>query len=267
VTVARGVGAAAVLALLVAEVLPWATLGLADDGTDGVFIGTTGTSKEAVSAHILDLPVGVQVGLHVGWMLLLGLLGIALFGPTRLRRTLSAGAGGVAAGLLALMLSLVGASLEDNGAVALFGATGLGLYRNVAGSQGPGVFCAALAALLAVVTAILAFRSAPGVLPALPGYPAPADASALPGGPGLAGEGNLGTVAPGYPGSGVRPGIVEPVGAPDLAAFSDAGPTEGSNGGRQPGRPAHAQEDRAPLDLTVSAVKPADHQPYQRPTR
>ncbi len=123
----------------------------------------------------------MQIGLHVGWIGLLGLLAVALFGPVRLRTTVSSAAGGAAVGVFALLVSLIGVSVSDSGVMSLFGGNALGLYsEQLDASQGPGLFCAALAALLAVGTAVLAFRTAPGALPALPGYPStpagPADA-------------------------------------------------------------------------------------------
>jgi hypothetical protein len=157
---ARAVACAAAVALLAAEILPWATLTLrSQTSSDDTVFTVDAAIASGLTLRAVALPGGVGVGFQLGWALLLAAFGAALLGSGRLRRPLAGAAAGLAVGQLALVAAVIGGSSDTKGILSLFGA-GLitGAVTDFDGHQGPGMFCAALAALLAVIAAGLVLR-------------------------------------------------------------------------------------------------------------
>ncbi len=238
---ARVVAGTGLLALFAAELLPWASIALnppVGSENDGTSYLVTGGASNGFSVHAFELPVGVQLGFQLGMVLILGILSLALFGQDRLARAAGSVAAGLATGVLLLIVGVVGATTGDK-AANLYGTTTLNfLGADVTGSQGPGMFCAGLAAALLLIGAVLSARSAadtPTLVAATPGSGYPVAPAAGWGGP-----------------------------IPAVPTVREADRSSGPEVWR---RPSHARDepDDSVLDLTVSPLPATDHHIYVRP--
>jgi len=255
---ARGVAVAAGLALLAAEVLPWGSLAIKNNQVvDGGVDISVSALTSGLTLHAVELPAGIAVAFQLGWALLLAAFAVALYGPPRLRRTVSAAAAGLAVGQVALLAGVVGSSSDTAGMFSLFGAGPISAgVDEFNGHQGPGMFCAGLAALLALFAAGVMARDRSGD-----------DAAAA----AVVRHRAVATVEPAdvwRPGPGVAgPQPADP-GAFDPAAAWPAPEPVGGDGrvavDRRGRRDPWDEDDLGPADLTVTAVPPNG---YRRPGR
>lgn len=148
---------ASVALFVAAEVTPWSTI------TKVSLLDDSPLSSVARDAPVDEVSVGAGIAYHLGVLVLLTVVGVALASRASARRPAAAAGLGLAAGLLVLTVGLIDRAGSD---------LGLGIPYEVESRVGPGPFVAIAAQLAAAAAVTLAAWHR---RPARPGKPAEPD--------------------------------------------------------------------------------------------